>query len=277
LCLPGYSHHASSQYRELHNRGEQSRCSRLEKWNCANCYKSQELGAEDDKVRVWAGACTVSAHWNIADVQSTFNGINVLVDADRLSTTEQSGARKIDLDFTATDTLQSASFHHSLAVEFFKATSGVGVHMALAAVLAIWIANLPISGSLEEMLEYSDRGPLKLDIPAVDYTAYRFIAREFGYGYGPRSTSLYLSMAVLLSYCIIVIGYILYTLVTGLVSTAWNSGVESITLALQSKRPDRLGYTSVEFNSFKTLSESVGIRVNTDNELELVFAHDRDF
>jgi hypothetical protein len=150
----------------------------------------------------------------------------------------------------------------------------------LAAFLATWIANLPMLGVLEEYLKQDNASlgnMLTPDIPITEHTAFRFIAKEYGYGYGTRSTSVYLSMAVLISYCIIVVGHTLYTLATGSVSAAWNSGVELITLALQSKQPDHLGHTGVGIDSINTLGESVGIRVNANNQVELVFAQDQDF
>jgi hypothetical protein len=63
----------------------------------------------------------------------------------------------------------------------------------------------------------------------------------------------------------------------GAASTAWNSGVELIALALQSKRPDHLGHVGAGIDSMRTLGEGVGIRVNKDDQVELVFANDRDF
>jgi hypothetical protein len=62
----------------------------------------------------------------------------------------------------------------------------------------------------------------------------------------------------------------------GTSSIVRNSGIELVALALQSSRPDNLGHVGVGIDSIKTFSESVGIRVNTENELELVFAHDCD-
>lgn len=41
--------------------------------------------------------------------------------------------------------------------------------------------------------------------------------------------------------------------------------------------PDHLGHTGFGTDSIKILSESVGIRLDKDNEVELVFTHDRDF
>ena len=65
-------------------------------------------------------------------------------------------------------------------------------------------------------------------------------------------------------------------LFTGSSSTAWNSSIELVALALQSNRPDHLGNVSVGIDNLSTPNEGVGIRANEDNELELVFAHDRD-
>jgi hypothetical protein len=104
-----------------------------------------------------------------------------------------------------------------------------------------------------------------------------FSAIQYGYGYASRSTSVYLSMTVMIVYCVIAISYIFYMIVTGSTSTAWNSGAELVALALQSRKPDYLGHTGVGIDSIKTYGEGVGIRVNTENELELVFARDRDF
>jgi hypothetical protein len=98
-----------------------------------------------------------------------------------------------------------------------------------------------------------------------------------GFGYDISSTSVRLSLAVMTTYCIITIVYILYILITGHTSTAWNSAIELVMLALQSKRPEHLGHTSVGIESMETLRQGVGIRVNGDEELELVFPHDNGF
>jgi hypothetical protein len=52
--------------------------------------------------------------------------------------------------------------------------------------------------------------------------------------------------------------------------------MEFVMFALQSRSPDHIGHTSVDINSLKTYQEAVGVGVNSDDELELVFAHDRD-
>jgi hypothetical protein len=229
---------------------------------------------------VHATACSVSAYWNTGEIQISDSGLNVLIDPGRLSTNQRSENRKIDLDFTNANTLQSAKFPWDLRYYRFSKHDPTlyGIQIGLAAFLATGLSNIPLSERIKEISDSKGFEEVwKKEIPTTNYTAFRIISKEFGFGYGTRSTSVYLSMTVLLMYCIIVVGYVVYTVTTGLASTAWSSGVELMTLALQSKRPDHLRHTGVGIDSLKTLRESVGIRVNTDNEVELVFAHDRDF
>jgi len=108
------------------------------------------------------------------------------------------------------------------------------------------------------------------------YSRFKFETTQYGYGYGTFTTSVRLSICVITTYCIITISYIVYILATGSTSTAWNSAIELIVLAFQSKQPRHLGHTSVGIDSIKTYREAVGIRVNDRNELELVFAHEQD-
>lgn len=107
-------------------------------------------------------------------------------------------------------------------------------------------------------------------------TPFKFTQTLTGYGYGHSTNSDILSATIITAYCIATIAYITYTIFTGSVSTAWNSPIELVILALQSRSVDHLGHTSVGIDSMHTFQESVGIRVNEHNALELVFAHSRD-
>lgn len=124
-----------------------------------------------------------------------------------------------------------------------------------------------IAGLEHEMLSGKD---------AANITTFRYTMVYYGFGYGTRSTSIYLAMAVMIIYCILTVSYMAYTIATGRSSTAWSLGIELVTLALQSRRHDHLGHVSVGIDSINTLAEPVGNRVNSQNELELVSAHDRD-
>jgi hypothetical protein len=81
-------------------------------------------------------------------------------------------------------------------------------------------------------------------------------------------------MSAMVTYCIVTAANIVYTLATGSTSTAWNSGIELLAFALQSRKPGHLGDTGVGIDSIKSFKEGIGIRFNQEDELELVFAHD---
>ena len=97
---------------------------------------------------------------------------------------------------------------------------------------------------------------------------------QYGYSYNPLPTSVHLSLAVITLYCVVTIGFIAYLVVTRNPSIAWNLAIELVMLALQSRSPGHLGHTSAGVESIETLWELVGIRVNSKENLELVFAHD---
>ncbi|KAL1655615.1 hypothetical protein SLS61_001636 [Didymella pomorum] len=107
-------------------------------------------------------------------------------------------------------------------------------------------------------------------------TTFTYTLTEFAYGYGTTSTSVYLPMVVKSTHCVFTILYLAYILVTGSTSTAWNSAIELVALALQSKRSGHLGKISVGIDTLRTFNEGVGVRVNAEVELELVFADNRD-
>lgn len=255
-----------------------------ETWNQSTLVKpgllSSMIESKNPDVTASVTACSLSAYWNSGEVQTRYNEAFTLVATGQSSTMEQSAHRKITLDIAGDHPMQSAKFNSALmGMLETRHLGGFGREGILAAALVIWIAKVPTSVSVKQSkrrdASFFSEYPPEKDIE--DYTPYKFLVTQYGYGYGMRSTSVYLSMTVLLLYCVVTIGYMLYTFATGLASTAWTSGAELLALALQSKRPDHLGYTGVGIDSAKTLGESVGIRVNTDNEVELVFAQDRDF
>lgn len=114
------------------------------------------------------------------------------------------------------------------------------------------------------------------DKDLADMAAFTYTLTDFNYDYGTTSTLVYLSMVVISSYCVFTILYLDYILITGSTSTAWNSAIELVALALQSKQSNHLGQIPVGIDALSACNEGVGIRVNAEDELELVFANDRD-
>jgi hypothetical protein len=228
---------------------------------------------EDPKAVFYAQACKVSAYWNTGEILLTNNEQTILVATEPSSTSKQSDPRPIALNISDAEALHSAVFQQivmSLCMSYTSCSSAG----TLAAVLAVWLSEMPRSRYRD-----SDRFKEVLypGIDASNQTAFRFITTKYGFGYGTRSISIYLSMTIMILYCAVTVGYLIFTAITGSASTAWSSGIELVALALQSKKPDHLGHTGVGIDSIKTFNESVGVRVNADNELELVFAHDQGF
>ncbi|CAN9081871.1 unnamed protein product [Alternaria alternata] len=203
----------------------------------------------------------------------------------------QSGSTSL-MNISHVDTIRGGRFHRQLRESipdvppYTEEPTVMTIMLSLGAIFALGISKIPAvnqrdSGYSQGIDEISfEQGPMVwYPPPGVDVantTAFKFTLTDYGYGYGNRSTSIYLAMAVITTYCIITIIYLIYAIVTGSTSTAWNSGIELVMLALQSRKPGHLGHASVGINSVKTFGESVGIRVNADNQLELVFAHDSD-
>ncbi|KAF2993887.1 hypothetical protein E8E13_002302 [Curvularia kusanoi] len=191
---------------------------------------------------------------------------------DPSSLSAQKDARQISLNFSGASILSSEAFTRFLLDDSAqtwqpKDRNKDPNHVSLAITLALLLSQTSQVGDYFSTSKFLVPGPM----------SYNFTNVEYGYGYGTRSTSIYLAMTVMTMYCAIIISYILYSIAAGSVSTAWGSGVELFALALQSRKPDHLGHTSVGIDSIKPFSEGVGIRVNQDDELEIVFANDRDF
>jgi hypothetical protein len=227
-------------------------------------------------------ACKISPYWITSEVKLIIRDHTYLITADAAgSTSERSQARAISLDVVGAKTLHAPAL--TLAINDLAYRSNVeeldsvvwSQASAFAATIAMWLSGMPSRSGLD--WHYLNAEEMDKGINASNNMSIRCVFTLYGFGYGTRSTSIYLSMAVLSLYCLVAVIYVLYTWITGTASTAWNSGIELVALALQSRKPDHLGHTGVGINSIRTYAEGVGVRMNKDNELELVFAHDRDF
>lgn len=191
-----------------------------------------------------------------------------------------SDALKIALNISELST--NASFHLQMAHMLLGKEGTSNIFTAwvktLPAAIVLALSEIPHVPTMQAGNEtyiawFENRLPSGRD--AANITTFSFVQVGYEYGYGTRSTPIYLAMAVILTYCIITASYVSYTIATSRSSSAWNLGIELVTLALQSNKPDRLDHTTVGIYSMDTLNESVGVRVNSQNKLELVLAHDR--
>jgi hypothetical protein len=206
--------------------------------------------------------CSLKAYWYTADTSITRNQGSMLpTQIEPISKLEPRNQRNITLDVTDINMLWDPNLNRYLHMD----SLGPAINLAIAFTLAI--SKIPSVKYIESMW-VEDR--------PRQYPPYRIRFTKYAYGYSTGTTSVSLSLAVITAYCTITILYLAYILITGSTSTAWNSPIELVALALQSKKPDIPGHTGVGINSLDTCRQGVGIRVNNNDELEIVFASDRD-
>lgn len=95
-----------------------------------------------------------------------------------------------------------------------------------------------------------------------------------GYGYNRLEIPVQLSLVILITYCLVVFVYIIFTLITGQTASSWDSVSELLLLGVQSKTPSHLNGTSVGIDTLATFREPISIRVNESDSVELVFNND---
>jgi hypothetical protein len=209
--------------------------------------------------------CTTLAYWNIGELQWDETG---KFQTSTVPISVPHNARRITLEVAEIASMQTPHFVSDL----FNISAGNSVGYSLSQLLAIAISDVP--DPYTSFVYLDDETTTSFD--ARTMTTFKFTTVVKVYGYGSTSISVRLAMAVIATYCLVTVAYVVYILITGSTSTAWNSGIELVALALQSKKPDHLGNAGVGIDSIKTFQEGVGIRVNRDDELELVFAHDHN-
>jgi hypothetical protein len=180
--------------------------------------------------------------------------------------------RNITLNVTGIDMLDSSAFAASGELKNTPLPPDPYA-VELAAALTLGISDISARGNYTTEYGGNETNSLSL---TVNKSVFERRSTLYAYGYTTNSTSVRLALAVILAYCIVTIAFLIYILVTGYTSTAWNSAIELVALALQSRKPEYPGHTAVGIDSLHTLNQGVGIRVNKDDELELVFASDRD-
>jgi hypothetical protein len=209
--------------------------------------------------------CTINASWNNSEAMYFEERGVAYKNPYPMPPWTTSRLRPIVLDYNDIDELRDPKFLKELT------SKDLVLNTALAMSLKDAISDIPNLSRYDSSWQED-----ALNTSMSNMSSFRFTYTWYGFGYGNHSTSVRLSMVVLSVYCVVTILYLAYMLFTGHSSTAWNSSIELVALALQSKRPDHLGNVSVGIDNLGTFNEGVGIRANADNELELVFAHDRD-
>lgn len=205
--------------------------------------------------------CTISAYWNYGlMMQAPSENLDGFTQTAHMSQMGRKGIRSIAIDPDGVNQVLDAEYYSYLVGDWF-------LHVPLAATFALAISEFQDASKNWETIRSQDSTRETMIITDLQYS----------YGYSTSSNSVRLSMSVIATYCVVTILYLAYILKTGTTSTAWNSAVELVALALQSKTPENFGNTSVGIDCLETFNQNVGIRVNAEDKLELVFANDSDF
>lgn len=99
---------------------------------------------------------------------------------------------------------------------------------------------------------------------------------QYGWLYSGSGTTTRLAVAIMLCYCILVLGHIIYSAIFGVSSTAWDSVAELVALTMNSSPTKILQNTCAGIVGRQALKTTVRVMATTPGHLELVFGEIED-
>lgn len=98
----------------------------------------------------------------------------------------------------------------------------------------------------------------------------------YGWQYTARGTTTKLAIAVMLTYCFLVLAHLLYSAISGVSSTAWDSTAEMVALAMNSSPTEALHNTCAGIIGKNAYQTHVRVMKTSEKHLELVFGEVKD-
>lgn len=98
----------------------------------------------------------------------------------------------------------------------------------------------------------------------------------YGWLYSASGTTTQLSLTLMLAYCTLVFGHIIYSAISGVSSTAWDSAAELFALTMNSSPTEVLQNTCAGIVGRKALGTNVRVMATTPGHLEMVFGDAKD-
>lgn len=98
----------------------------------------------------------------------------------------------------------------------------------------------------------------------------------YGWQYSAREITTKLAIAVMLTYCILVVAHLIYSAISGVSSTAWVSVSELVALAMNSSPTEALQNTCAGIVGRKAYETHVKVLRTSEKHLELVFGEIKD-
>lgn len=98
----------------------------------------------------------------------------------------------------------------------------------------------------------------------------------YGWIYSASGTTTRLAISVMLTYCALVLGHIIYSAKSGVSSTAWDSAAELVALAINSTPTQILQNTCAGIVGRQAFKTPVRVMATAPRHLELVFGEVKD-
>lgn len=98
----------------------------------------------------------------------------------------------------------------------------------------------------------------------------------FGWIYTARDTTTKLAIAVMFTYCVLVLAHVIYSAISGVSSTAWDSVAELVALAMNSSPTETLQNTCAGITGRRAYETRVRVLKTSEKHLELVFGEIKD-
>ena len=98
----------------------------------------------------------------------------------------------------------------------------------------------------------------------------------WGWKYSARDTTTKLAIAIMFTYCFLALAHLLYSAVSGVSSTAWDSTAEMVALAMNSSPTEALHNTCAGIIGKKAYQTHVRVMKTSEKHLELVFGEVKD-
>lgn len=98
----------------------------------------------------------------------------------------------------------------------------------------------------------------------------------YGWQYSTQETTTKLAIAVMVTYCVLALAHLLYSAISGVSSTAWDSTAELVALAMNSSPTEALHNTCAGIIGKRAYQTNVRVMKTSEKHLELVFGEVKD-
>lgn len=157
----------------------------------------------------------------------------------------------------------------------FEAVSSQPTEYELAWILNVLLAGgLSTTGTEYDAKVFEERAHASKS--CKDCLVFEIENSIYGWRYTSQEITTKLAIAVMLTYCILVLAHLIYSAISGVSSTAWDSVAEMIALAMNSSPTEALQNTCAGIVGKTAYQTHVRVLKKGEKHLELVFGEVQD-